>query len=254
MDTVGLPGTTKNVILNGSSIIDMAVASDGKTIYVAGTVAGSLVLKSTDAGQSFESVQNNYGGAAPVAISVAPDDVNTVAVTDGAVVWITKDGGTTWAALPAPPAGSIRDVAVVPARSGTLLGREYVLAISDPTGGTIAASTALGDVAIIGNTATWTSVAAGITGTRDYTSVAVSPNFPGDRAVVAVGTFTTRPKIAATTSASGGGTGGQPVAQPTIVVQASPAEAPAYIWAVIAIGAIMVIAVIILIVRTRRIM
>jgi hypothetical protein len=67
--------------------------------------------------------------------------------------------------------------------------------------------------------------------------------------VQTVGTFTTMAKPAPTpTTTVGGGTGGQP----TIIVPAPPAETPAYIWAVIAIGTILVIAVIILIVRTKR--
>jgi len=68
-----------------------------------------------------------------------------------------------------------------------------------------------------------------------------------------MGTFTTmqKPVVAPTAPAA---TPGAPGAAPaTIIVQPQPAETPAYIWAVIAIGAILVIAVIILIVRTRRV-
>jgi hypothetical protein len=67
-----------------------------------------------------------------------------------------------------------------------------------------------------------------------------------------MGTFTTmqKPVVAPTAPATGAAA---PVVQPTLVVQAPPAETPAYIWAVIVIGAVLVIAVIILIVRTRRV-
>ena len=191
-----IPTTTKNVILNGSSIADIAVGFDGKTIYVANSGVGAGlpgIFKSSDAGQSFDAVTNNYVGGAPVAIAVASDDGNTVAVTDSVGVFITKDGGTTWAALPAPAFLSgtcvVTDIVVCPARTGTLLGREYVIAMADS-----AANTAKGDVEIIGNTASWATVGSAGAGanyvqsTFDFTSLAVSPNFLGDRCVAAVGT------------------------------------------------------------------
>jgi hypothetical protein len=67
--------------------------------------------------------------------------------------------------------------------------------------------------------------------------------------VQTVGTFTTMAKPTPPPTTTGGGGG---AVNPTIIVQQPAAETPAYIWAVIAIGAILVIAVIILIVRTRR--
>jgi hypothetical protein len=41
--------------------------------------------------------------------------------------------------------------------------------------------------------------------------------------------------------------------QPPAVIQIPDAETPVYIWAIVAIGAILTIAVIVLIVRTRRV-
>jgi len=191
-----IPSTTDYVLMAGSNILDYAVGSDAKTIYVVNNVATNLILKSTDAGQSWETIQNNLLTAAgalflPTVISVAPDDVGTIAVGGDVagvpMVVISKDGGTTWATLPAPAAGVvITDIAVAPARTGTLLGREYVISVANPAAGSVAG----GDVLIIGDVAVWASVGSvtGITGTRDYTSVIVTPNFLGDRAVVAVGT------------------------------------------------------------------
>jgi len=203
-------GNDKFIIQGVTSGLTYAIVSNGATptatypITTVGTAPAVpyRIMKSSDAGQSFDDVTNNYVtvqglGAvlppAPVAISVAPDDVNTCAITDGTRVTITKDGGTTWALLPNPTLGAtgqITDIAVAPARSGTLLGREYVISIAD-NGPTVA----LGDVQIIGNNAAWATVGAlGVPGTNvvaatfDFTSVVVTPNFLGDRCVVAVGT------------------------------------------------------------------
>ncbi|MDO8567941.1 MAG: hypothetical protein Q7R57_04415, partial [Dehalococcoidales bacterium] len=61
----------------------------------------------------------------------------------------------------------------------------------DPTVGATATATKNGDVLIIGgNSASWASagpVSGGITGVRDYVAVAVTPNYVGDRSVVAIG-------------------------------------------------------------------
>lgn len=107
-----IPSTTDYVLLTGSNILDFAVGSDGMTIYAVNTVASNLILKSVDAGQSWDNVQNNLltaagAGFLPTVISVAPDNVNAVAVSGAAgnvpMVVISNDGGITWATIPAPP-------------------------------------------------------------------------------------------------------------------------------------------------------
>lgn len=309
-----IPSSTDFVLLNGGSVIDIAPAGDGKTVYAIalGNAAGVLpdwLYKSTDGGQTWDSIKNDYtnvngaNGAQPKKISVASDDVNTIAVVDNLnKVIISKDGGTTWSSLPSVGlVGTqiVTDIAAAPARSGTLLGREYVVSIADTAAGTpvtpaavaieanvtatftmngtytvtyvnqagtsatttanltiangttagtivpitlnggdtarsvtsvnalIAANTTdtfkiqqvatpsvlmftvtngatgagtagpgptpigatgFGDVKIIGQNAGWTSVVNSIAGLYDFTSVVVSPNFLGDRSVVAVGT------------------------------------------------------------------
>jgi hypothetical protein len=207
--TAGTAGDKFSIVSGANSFYTAIDANSG--VGTAGstlTTPTKYIYKSTDGGQSFDSILNNYatssvtpttGGTAPVAISIAPDDVNTVAVVDTLTagvqhVIITKDGGTTWSALPNPTLGAtgvITDIAVAPARSGTLLGREYLISMAD-TGVT----TACGDVQIIGNTAAWATVGAVgavntlnvVAGSFDFTSVVVTPNFLGDRCVVAVGT------------------------------------------------------------------
>jgi hypothetical protein len=184
----------------GASVVDIAVA-DASTIYAAVshvTASERGIFKSTNAGQSWskvpvfptEATQN------PTLITVAPDNPNSIAVVDAVSgVHVSNDGGTTWSTLPAIATPltthSIRDIAAAPARSGTLLGREYFVAVSDTAAGPGLLGL-IGDCMMIGATAAWQSVAAaGIAGVYDVTSVAVSPNFSGDRCVVLLGTTAT---------------------------------------------------------------
>jgi len=184
---------------------DFAVASDGKTIYAVDTQGNNILVSPNNGGRW--SVLLNAAGMAALGmtaparlIAVSPDDPNAIAIVDssngaGAVadgtVWISNNGGTTWAALN-PVSGAnaaagtsmVTDIAVGPARAGTILGREYVVTTADITGGAVLG----GDVLYQGLTTAWTScvTATGIIN-YDFTSVAISPGFLGDRAIVAVG-------------------------------------------------------------------
>jgi len=142
-----IPTVTGNVILNGSDVADIAVASDG-TIYainngpgVTANLAGS-VLKSTDGGQSFTALTAVGGIAARFlnAVAVAPDNSSVLLVSDGWDCYLSTDSGTTWTTLGTnAPASTgdgqawILDVDVSPAISGALFGRHYVRAVSDNT-------------------------------------------------------------------------------------------------------------------------
>lgn len=194
-----LPTSKYQVMLNGSSISGIAVGVDGNTIYVCdnGIPPTDGIYKSADAGQSFNKMNNNYAGGTPKAIAVAPDDVNTVAITDGASVWVTTNGGSVWSSLPNPLVGAyaaaiITDIDVSPSIPGTLLGREYSISVSDPTTGV--AGTARGDLLMFGSTSTWVTAGASasgasyLTGAFDFTSIVFTPNFAYDRCIVAVGT------------------------------------------------------------------
>ena len=184
-----LPGSSMMEL--DSDVADIAVASDGSTIYVADNQGAGDVFKSTNAGQSFsdlDAYQEIAGVGAPVAIAVAPDDEDAIAVIDeNGAVHTSNDGGSSWSSLPAIAAGLAVDVAIGPSRSGTALGREYFVAIVD-TGIT----TGNGDVQTIGDTLTWTSISDDdIDGDYDCVAVAVSPGYLGDRVVVVVGATAT---------------------------------------------------------------
>jgi hypothetical protein len=179
-----LPGATNNVLAVTTDVTDIAVASDGNTVYVAEAQTGGVYI-STNAGQGF-TLLASYAGAAPLNIDVAPDDPTVLVVNDGTTIWGSTNSGTTWADLANggalfAVAGTPQDVCVGPARANTLLGRDYAVALADP-----AAGTALGDVEILGTTATWTTVAA-VNTTHDYMAIDTTPNFVGDLCLVVVG-------------------------------------------------------------------
>lgn len=189
-------------LVANSRIVDFAVAPDGTTIYLADNAAGAWgVAKSTDGGRSFSWLFNTAVAvgppvpvgmvAAPTAIAVAPDNPDCAAVVEGAgagidVVWITTDGGATWATMGIPGVAAnerITDIAVSPARTGTILGRDYAVSTVRTTAG------AFGDIYVVGTTANWAAVATTVVPAvnLDWTSLALAPNWTGDRVVVGVG-------------------------------------------------------------------
>jgi photosystem II stability/assembly factor-like uncharacterized protein len=187
-----LPGITNNVLGPNIDVTDFAIGSG--VIYacsaeIAGAVApvpartGQSVYKSTDGGVSWTKA-TDIPGAIPVAhLAIAPDNANVVAVATATTVYISSDAGSTWTSLGIPLGGTtIMDVAVGPARSGTLLGREYAVALAD----TAAATVVLGDVMIIGGTNAWATAAAALPA-LDYMAVKFTPNFLGDRSLVCFG-------------------------------------------------------------------
>jgi hypothetical protein len=99
---------------------------------ILGAWVGTLgVVKSNNGGIMWTACtepQNpvGVGPAAPLAISVAPDNVNFVVATDGYTVWVSQDGGGTWsvygnagALAAAAIAPVITSVDVGPAMAGT---------------------------------------------------------------------------------------------------------------------------------------
>jgi len=199
-------GPTATNTLRNSDVGGIAIGNDGVTMYAIDTnPTTAAILKSSSAGAIFAPV-TNPGWAANVAarlIAISPDNPLAIAVVDNTTaatptvaagqVWISNNGGTTWAQLNMAGTGvngnqEVRAIAVGPTRAGTILNRDYAIAISDNTGGT------RGDVWFCGLNTTWVSAAAGgigadnLTGDNfDFTSVAFTPSFVGDRCLVAVG-------------------------------------------------------------------
>jgi hypothetical protein len=170
----------------GSDITDFAI--NGSTIYIV-SQATATVYKSTNGGISANALGLPAGMVgAPKMIAVAPDNPGAVAMVEAGppdIVWISTNGGATWSAMAGPWAATevISDIAVSPARSGTILGRDYTVSTYDPQ----AIGVNTGDIYVIGQTAAWVAVATGAGLAMDFTSVAMAPNWVGDRVVVGVG-------------------------------------------------------------------
>jgi len=202
------PGISAYPIYSGSDGTNFAQSPSTGRVYIVDEV--KMVIKTGASGTVWSSIDNyatgastinatwqaQYGAArycTPQVIAVAPDNDQAIAVSDNfGFVRISNDGGVNWSTLPAITnassatingtvgRGYILDVAISPARSGTLLGREYAVAIADDT----ANSVTDGDVMMIGATATWESVATN-TGTADFYRVMYSPGYLGDRVLLA---------------------------------------------------------------------
>jgi len=181
------PGIPAAVIDNGADVTDWVQSNDGRVWIVDET---QNFIKTGTSGTVWSTVGIPAAATNPSDIAVAADDSGAVVLADNGTraVYITSDRGVNWSQLPAVPGtGAIQDIAISPARAGTLLGREYAVALADA-----AAGTAQGGVYIIGATASWAAVGAvghatlpGTVGNGDFMTVKFSPGYIGDRILVA---------------------------------------------------------------------
>ncbi|GEM_PF-4614385 len=200
-----------NMLANGTDVTEIAIGPDGMTMYaIDGNVNLTLanaIYKSADGGQTWNGLAAVPGALAmpPGNVAVAPDNPDVLAVScfdaGGAaddVVYISTDGGVTWATLPglnnSGVANALRvtDLKVGPARGGTIYSRDYMVATAEDTTPAFAG----GSLQILGETATWT-VADDLgfinaTGTHgDFVACEFSPNFVGDRIIFGIYTEAT---------------------------------------------------------------
>jgi len=192
-----LPSST-NIIIGpaGVDVLDIAVANDDTTIYVAAKAIGdaNLVYKSTDGGNTWTDISGVSGLGAAITntqlIAVAPDDPNIVVVVDGAAAtrkaFVSTNGGSSFGDI-ALPAGAFYDVAISP-----LSGSVRYIAVA----GTGGANTPLLRYFNLGAAATsWKDACAAADWTGggnpanpiDFMrAVEFSPNFASDSVMVAV--------------------------------------------------------------------
>ncbi len=154
-----LPSATGYTLAGGSDVTDIA-QGPGILYAIDGTSATNAIYKSTDGGTSWTKAATSgiAAGFTLTGISVAPDNAMVVMVTTVSgnySAWLSTDGASTWSALGLSLAANqtILDQAVGPARSATMLGRDYFIAVADATAGA-----ALGNVYQMGAVTTWTTV------------------------------------------------------------------------------------------------
>jgi hypothetical protein len=198
-----IPGAPGSILINGSTLSDMAVSADDDVIYAVG--GDVLVYKSTNVGMMWSEIDTDAGTKVTTAIdadfvAVANDDSDMVVIvdqnqsgtgagTDG-YVYVSVDGGTEWGLLGdlgavIDPAVDIYDVAVSPQAGGA---HQVAIAVDDDGLGNGNVWTI--ELGIGGN---WTdqSAATGAEATNtwsDALACAFSPNFASDLTLAVVTT------------------------------------------------------------------
>ncbi|MFC2033524.1 WD40/YVTN/BNR-like repeat-containing protein [Chloroflexota bacterium] len=183
-----VPGTAGNMLgPAGIDVRDIAVASSGQIIYAVpgDSVSDNVVYKSTDTGVSWASLKVAIDSDM---VAVAPDNASMAAIArgDAPAVYVTSDGGFSWDSLGIPQEDDNGAAVAI-----------YDVAISLSVGGIYYIAAAGREADNIANV--WyfefgspepgwreTRRFIGFSGVDVVRSVAFSPNFSSDRALLAV--------------------------------------------------------------------
>ncbi len=168
----GKPGNW--VLADSSDVQHLTIASDG-TLYAYGKGLTYTLYKSTDGGYSWSSIGKVED--AIVDIAIAPDDVIYFATSSA--IYKSTDDGSKFLALPSPGGAGSNGVEITSFDIARTNSNIILAGTRDTDNGEY------GGVYILDETAlfTWTDTNAG---SYDVYAVAFSPNFPGDRQLVAV--------------------------------------------------------------------
>jgi trimeric autotransporter adhesin len=183
----GLFGNTTISAAAGFGILD--VAQSDTTIYATATdTAGTDYLyKSTTGGATWApAVGTGLPAGVWGIVAVAPDDANIVVVVNTApaladTVWLSTNGGAVFQQLTAAGAADLNDVAISASAGVRYIAiGGHTAAVAEPTGGGYLAHWTMG-LLVTG----WVAIA-GLPACDDVESLAYSPNFVGDQALMAV--------------------------------------------------------------------
>jgi len=194
-----IPSTTNEVLALGSSLLDMAVSSDGQTIYVVADISGAdKLFKSTNGGDTWSEV-SDAAVKLPTTltrVAIAPDDTNIVVIQGGTSVYASTNAGSTFNTLgtvtsSASGSGTVNtiyDLAI-----SSLSGSERYIAVAGQQSGADAA--ALYYFNLGSSAPQWKdALSADFTGSQPsanatmdkIVAVAFSPNFASDQVITAV--------------------------------------------------------------------
>ena len=191
-----IPGTSNNLLVPSGDNTDLAVYSDGQTIYSAN--GSTSLYKSTDGGETWSTISTDEDTDL---VAVAPDDADIVAYADTTTlkVWCSIDGGTTWGDLTdsagqikegsAAAAAVIFDIAISPEKSDkhyvAVAGGEAATNVANVWYFDLGAAAAIwretNDLFGFNNALTGSAGTANSTGT-----IAFSPNFASDQVMTAL--------------------------------------------------------------------
>jgi len=196
-----VPSTTNEFLADGSSLIDMAVSTDGQVIYVlADITAGDKIFKSVDGGVAWTEVALPTTLANVQLIAMAPDDSDIVVVAgDTLEAYVSTDAGSSFATLN-DSSGNITDgtdklYAMYDLAISPLSGSERYIAIAGVDTTAVAAGADNGCVFYFNlgatapvwyNAATKFGVPGGTKTTDAFIAVAFSPNFASDEVMLVV--------------------------------------------------------------------
>ncbi len=164
--------------------------TDSNTFYVA--AAGGGVWKTTDGGSSYTALTDFLGDTAMGSIAVAPGDRNTLYAGTGEAnfsgdckygIGLLKstDGGTSWSVIPGPGNAFVRNaiskIVVDPTNAKTvyLTTAQVVNGVFGPWG---VWKTTDGGASWVNTSTSASAIAAGMTTTDSYTSLAIDPSSP----------------------------------------------------------------------------
>ena len=183
-----MPGAT-GVLLgpSGVDVRDLAVASDGMTVYAVpgDSVPQSIIYESADSGASWSVLDVDLTADR---VAVAPDDVNIVALASGtAAVALSTDGGLNWDSLGVPrqsgggAAVAVHDIAVSPVAGD---GSRYLAVAGEEAGGVAN----VWYYRVGATVPAWqeTNSLGGFGGAHLVKAVAFSPGFASDMVMLAV--------------------------------------------------------------------
>jgi len=166
------------VLADGSDIQHLTAAADG-TLYAYGKGLPCTLYKSTDRGLKWSSIGNVQDEITDIAVSL--HDANTIYYSTVTAVYRSTDGGKTFLALPAEPGGAGANNKIITSLAATWLNNNIVaVGIRDTDIGEYGGVYLFNEGDIV---PAWTD---SNIGNLDVYAVAFSPNYSGDRQVVAV--------------------------------------------------------------------